>query len=117
MTPFGLRLKNVRQRRGFNQSALADILGVPTRIVSAAETGRGRPLTPRLLDLLDRELRLPEAESRELRMAAELSGQNLKVPPGATPMEIELLNRFVRAIETRSQGQRQALCASLEGVV
>lgn len=117
MTPFGLKLKNVRQKRGLNQSALADILGVQVRIVSAAETGRGRPFAPDLLALLSRELALPTLEAEELSQAAELSQQHLKVPSCATPLEIELLNKLVRSIETLPRGRRQALCASLEAFV
>lgn len=117
MTPFGLKLKNTRQKRGLSQRELAELLGIGARIISSAESGRGRPLTEAMIIRLGERMRLPDAETAELAQAAEVSDQTLRLPASATPIEIELMNRLVKAIKTNSWGQRQALCASLEALV
>ncbi|MGB2068202.1 MAG: helix-turn-helix domain-containing protein [Candidatus Puniceispirillaceae bacterium] len=47
MTPFGLKMRVLREERGLTQQQQADYLGVSKAYISALETGsRGRPSGP-----------------------------------------------------------------------
>src|SRR5262245_61148790 len=70
-SPFGLRLRQWRQRRGLSQLALAGRVGSTSRHISFLETGRSRPnrrMVLRLADALDVGLR----EANQLLNAAGL---------------------------------------------
>jgi transcriptional regulator with XRE-family HTH domain len=70
-SPFGVRLRSWRQRRGLSQLALASLVGSTARHLSFLETGRSRPsreMTLRLASALDVGMR----ESNQLLLAAGL---------------------------------------------
>jgi transcriptional regulator with XRE-family HTH domain len=84
-SPFGVRLRQWRQRRGLSQLALAGLVGSTSRHISFLETGRSRPsqdMTLRLATALDVGLReanalLRAAGLRAAYLESELDGRDL----------------------------------------
>ena len=73
MTPFGLKMRALREERGLTQQNQADYLGVSKAYISALETGsRGRPSGP-LVDQICAWLGLIWDDAEALKLLAALS--------------------------------------------
>ena len=99
MTPFGARLRDLRQARGMTMKAMAAAIGVSPAYLSALEHGkRGRPSW----DLLQRiigHLNIIWDEAEELERLAGLSHPRVVVDTeGLGPKATELANRLARSI-------------------
>jgi transcriptional regulator with XRE-family HTH domain len=99
MTPFGARLRDLRQARGMTMKAMAAAIGVSPAYLSALEHGkRGRPSW----DLLQRiigHLNIIWDEAEELERLAGLSHPRVVVDTeGLGPKATELANRLARNI-------------------
>ncbi len=115
MTPFGLRLRALREARGISQSALAAALHVSPAYLSALEHGRrGRP-TAGLIHQVNEFFGLIWDDADELVALARLSHPRVVVDTaGLSPAATELANRLAREIKRLPDSSIQALAAVLD---
>jgi transcriptional regulator with XRE-family HTH domain len=99
MTPFGARLRELRQARGMTMTAMAEAIGVTPAYLSALEHGkRGRP-TWGLLQRIIGHLNIIWDEAEELERLAELSHPRVVIDTeGLGPEATELANRLAERI-------------------
>lgn len=95
MTPFGARLREIREARGMTLKSMAAAIGVSPAYLSALEHGRrGRPT----FDLLQRiigHLNIIWDEAEELERLADLSHPRIVIDTeGLSPKATELANRL-----------------------
>jgi len=99
VTPFGARLRDIRQRQGLSQQAFARQLGVSSAYVSALEHGRrGRPSFAFVQGVIH-TLGVIWDEADELVRLAELSDPRVVIDTaGLDPAATLLANRLAREI-------------------
>lgn len=95
MTPFGARLRALREARGIALKDMAAELGVTAAYLSALEHGhRGRP-GPGLVMQICGMLGLIWDEAEELKRLAHLSRPKVTIDTGGlSPLATELVNRL-----------------------
>jgi transcriptional regulator with XRE-family HTH domain len=95
MTPFGARLRELREARGMTMKSMAAAIGVSPAYLSALEHGRrGRP-TWDLLQRIIGHLNIIWDEAEELERLADLSHPRIVIDTeGLTPKATELANRL-----------------------
>lgn len=100
MTPFGARLRALREEKGESLSGLAAAVGVSAAYLSALEHGkRGRPGF-HLVQKIIGHLGIIWDEAEELVELARLSHPRVTVDTsGLDPRATELANRLARDIE------------------
>ncbi len=116
MTPFGARLRTLRETRGISLTELATALHVSPAYLSALEHGRrGRP-TAGLIHQVNEHFGLIWDEADELVELARLSHPRVVVDTaGLSPAATELANRLAREIKRLPEGTIAALHAVLDG--
>jgi transcriptional regulator with XRE-family HTH domain len=116
MTPFGERLRALREARGVSQAALATALHVSPAYLSALEHGkRGRP-SAGLIHQVNEFFGLIWDEAEELVELARRSHPRVVVDTaGLSPAATELANRLAREIRTLDEPTLAALAAVLDG--
>ena len=99
MTPFGARLREIREARGMTLKSMAAAIGVSPAYLSALEHGRrGRP-TWDLLQRIIGHLNIIWDEADELGRLADLSHPRIVIDTeGLTPKATELANRLAECI-------------------
>jgi transcriptional regulator with XRE-family HTH domain len=99
MTPFGVRLRQLRAERGLNLKAMAEALGVSAAYLSALEHGRrGRP-THAMVVAICAQLNIIWDEADELHRLARLSHPRITVDTaGLSPQATELANLLAERI-------------------
>lgn len=99
MTPFGARLREIREARGMTLKAMAAAIGVSPAYLSALEHGRrGRP-TWDLLQRIIGHLNIIWDEAEELERLADLSHPRIVIDTeGLSPKATELANRLAERI-------------------
>ncbi|MBF0268105.1 MAG: helix-turn-helix transcriptional regulator [Alphaproteobacteria bacterium] len=99
MTPFGARIRQLRQDKGLTLSRMAEDLGVTPAYLSALEHGRrGRP-APGLIMQMCGVLNLIWDEAAELKELAKISHPKVTLDTsGLTPLATEFANRLQSAI-------------------
>jgi len=99
MTPFGARLRELRQARGMTMASMAEAIGVSPAYLSALEHGkRGRP-TWGLLQRIIGHLNIIWDEAEELERLADLSHPRVVIDTeGLSPKATELANRLSERI-------------------
>lgn len=99
MTPFGQRIRQLREDRGITMAALAQELEVSSAYLSALEHGhRGRP-SPMLIDRICAYFGLIWDDADELRQLGRLSHPRIVIDTsGLNPAATELANRLARDI-------------------
>ncbi|PKR88582.1 transcriptional regulator [Pleomorphomonas diazotrophica] len=99
MTPFGARLRELREARGMTLKSMAAAIGVSPAYLSALEHGRrGRP-TWDLLQRIIGHLNIIWDEAEELERLADLSHPRIVIDTeGLTPKATELANRLAERI-------------------
>ena len=99
MTPFGARLREIREARGMTLKSMAAAIGVSPAYLSALEHGRrGRP-TWDLLQRIIGHLNIIWDEADELERLADLSHPRIVIDTeGLTPNATELANRLAECI-------------------
>jgi transcriptional regulator with XRE-family HTH domain len=106
MTPFGARVRQLREARGIQLKRMAADLNVSAAYLSALEHGnRGRP-APGLVMQIAGYLGCIWDEVEELKRLAELSHPRVTIDTaGLTPDRTELANRLAESIRTLSDEQ------------
>jgi transcriptional regulator with XRE-family HTH domain len=115
MTPFGQRLRALREARGISQAALAAALHVSPAYLSALEHGRrGRP-SAGLIHQVNEYFGLIWDEADELVALARVSHPRVMVDTaGLSPAATAFANRLAREIRTLDAPTLAALDAVLE---
>lgn len=105
MTPFGARVRGIRQRQGLSLQEFAARLGVSSAYVSALEHGRrGRP-TFALVQAMIHALGVIWDEADELVRLAELSDPKIVIDTGGLePSATLFANRLGRMIRDLDAG-------------
>jgi transcriptional regulator with XRE-family HTH domain len=103
MTPFGVRLRQLRAERGITLKAMAEALGVSAAYLSALEHGRrGRP-THAMVVAICAQLNIIWDEADELSRLARLSHPRITVDTaGLSPAATELANLLAERIRRLS---------------
>lgn len=105
MTPFGARLREIREARGMTLKSMAAAIGVSPAYLSALEHGRrGRP-TWDLLQRIIGHLNIIWDEAEELERLADLSHPRIVIDTeGLSPKATELANRLGERIRNLDEG-------------
>jgi transcriptional regulator with XRE-family HTH domain len=117
MTPFGARLRALREARGVTLGELATALHVSAAYLSALEHGhRGRP-SPGLIHQVNEYFGLIWDDAEEIVRLARLSHPRVVVnTAGLSPEATALANRLARDIRQLPAEAIAALAAVLEAV-
>lgn len=115
MTPFGRRVRELREQRGMTLADMAGVLGVTPAYLSALEHGkRGRP-TFTLIQGVIHVLGVIWDEADELVRLADLSHPRVTVDTAGLDPEATLLaNRLAREITVLDPEDLTRLCAVLD---
>ncbi len=116
MTPFGERLRELREARGLPLKSMAEALGVSPAYLSALEHGkRGRP-THALVVAICAYLNIIWDEADELARLARLSHPRVTVDTaGLSPRATELANLLAERIHSLPSGRIEKMLALLDG--
>lgn len=117
MTPFGSRLRALREARGVSQAALAEALHVSPAYLSALEHGhRGRP-SPGLIHQVNEFFGLIWDDAEEMVRLARLSHPRVVLDTaGLSPEATALANLLAREIRRLPPEAIAALAAVLEAL-
>jgi transcriptional regulator with XRE-family HTH domain len=115
MTPFGEKLRNLRQERGVTLKEMAAALNVSSAYLSALEHGkRGRPSWHVLQGVLA-YFNIIWDEAEELVKLARISHPRITIDTqGLSPRATELANRLSKDIARLDEGQILKLLAALD---
>src|SRR4051794_27589234 len=118
MTPFGARLRALRESRGVSQAELAQALHVSPAYLSALEHGhRGRP-SPGLIHQVNEFFGLIWDDAEEMVRLARVSHPRVVVDTAGLSAEATALaNRLARDIRRLPPETIAALAAVLEGAL
>lgn len=99
MTPFGERLRELRDQHGMNQKQLAAALHVSPAYLSALEHGRRSPPTFQFVQKVIGVFNIIWDEAEELQRLAALSNPRVTIDTsGLDPAATELANLLARRI-------------------
>ena len=117
MTPFGARLRKLRDARGMTMAQLAATLQVSAAYLSALEHGhRGAPSTGLVHQVCD-AFGLIWDEADELARLARLSHPRVTVDTaGLSPEQTQLANRLAQTIRRLPPERVAAMLGLLDGV-
>jgi transcriptional regulator with XRE-family HTH domain len=115
MTPFGVRLRQIRTERGITLKQMAESLGVSPAYLSALEHGRrGRPAHPMVVALCA-QLNIIWDEADELIRLARLSHPRVTVDTaGLAPQATELANLLAERIRKLSPAEIERMLTVLK---
>lgn len=118
MTPFGERVRRLRQERGLLLKDMAAHLGVSSAYLSALERGeRGKP-TWTLIQGTIQYFNIIWDEADELARLADLSDPRIRVDTGGTtPQRTLLANRLARELAQLTDEEVEALLAVLDAAL
>ena len=114
MTPLGVRLRELRRRKGVTLSEMAIALDVTPAYLSALEHGkRGQLTTPRLHQICA-YFDIIWDEADDLRRLADISRPKITIDTaGLSPEATELVNRLAKKIGELDVNEIEALLAQL----
>jgi len=115
MTPFGRRMRELREAKGVTLQQMADALDVSPAYLSALEHGRrGRPSRPRVHQVCQ-YFNIVWDEADELQRLARLSHPRVTVDTsGLTPEATELANELAQRIRKLPREKVMALLEELK---
>ena len=117
MTPFGLRIRALRDEKGVSQKEMAAALGVSAAYLSALEHGRrGVPSWP-LIQKIVGYFNIIWDEAEDLQRLAAASHPRVTVDTaGLSPAATLLANRLAGMIEKLSEADIAELLQRLDGM-
>lgn len=115
MTPFGARIRSLRQARGISLKQMAEDLGVSAAYLSALEHGhRGRPSW--LLQRICGYLNIIWDDAEELAELAKMSHPRVTIDTaGLSPRATLLANELGRRIDKLDDAKLEQLLKLLRG--
>jgi transcriptional regulator with XRE-family HTH domain len=115
MTPFGERLRHLREARGLKLKDMAEELGVSATYLSALEHGRRSKPNWSFIQRVIHYFNIIWDEADELQRLADLSNPKITVETaGLSPKATELANRLARDIASLSDTELDAHLALLD---
>jgi transcriptional regulator with XRE-family HTH domain len=116
MTPFGLKMRELRRARGITLKSMAEDLQISPAYLSALEHGhRGRP-TPVLLRQICSFFNVIWDEAEEIHRLAAISHPRVVVDTaGLSPKATELANRLAERIGELDDAALDAALGLLKG--
>lgn len=115
MTPFGRRLRAMREARGATLSEMAEALGVSAAYLSALEHGRRPRPTPARLDQICAYFGVIWDEAEALKDLARLSNPRVTIDTAGLSAEAtELANRLAQRLRHLSRAEIADLLKRLE---
>lgn len=115
MTPFGERLRDLREQRGMNQKQLAETLHVSPAYLSALEHGRRSPPTFQFVQKVIGVFNIIWDDAEELQRLATLSNPRITIDTaGLDAKATELANHLAKRIGELDQPTLKALIGLLE---
>lgn len=115
MTPFGQRLRELREARGIALKTMADELGVTPTYLSALEHGRRSKPNWSFVQRVIHYFNIIWDEADELQRLADLSDPKAVIETGGlSPKATRLANRLARQIGDLSDDDLDRLLAILE---
>jgi transcriptional regulator with XRE-family HTH domain len=115
LTPFGAKVRDLREQRQESLQAMAEAIGVSAAYLSALEHGkRGKP-TWLLLQRIIAHFNVIWDEAEDLQRLAEISDPRIVVDTAKlSPAATELANRLAREIAHLSEAEIAAILAILK---
>ena len=116
MTPFGVKVRELRQKRKVTLKKMAEDLGVSSAYFSALEHGhRGQPGSG-LVQQICAYFNLIWDDAEELRRLAQLSHPRIVVDTaGLSPKATELANTLAEAIQDMDEETMEWVMAEIRG--
>lgn len=115
MTPFGARVRELRQARGATLSEMAEAIGVSAAYLSALEHGRRPRPTAARLDQICAYFQIIWDDAEELKELARRSRPRVVIDCGGlSPDAVRLGNALARQIGDLDPETLQAMLALLE---
>ena len=114
MTPFGERLRALREARGIKLKDMADELGVSSTYLSALEHGRRSKPNWSFVQRVIHYFNIIWDEADELQRLADVSDPKIAIETaGLSPKATELANRLSREIGGLSETDLDVILARL----
>jgi transcriptional regulator with XRE-family HTH domain len=114
MTPFGQRLRDLRQQHGRALKDMARALKVSSAYLSALEHGHRAQPKPGFVQQVAAYFNLAWDEVDELKALAELSDPKPGIDTrGLSPLATEVANRLKRRIKTLDEAALKAILKQL----
>jgi transcriptional regulator with XRE-family HTH domain len=115
MTPFGAKLRKLRQERGLTQAQMAEAVGVSSAYLSALEHGkRGRP-SWRLIQSIIAHLNIIWDEAEDLVRLSRVSHPKITIDTsGLSPTATELANELAISIAKLDEKQLVEVLAKVK---
>ncbi len=112
MTPFGQKIRGLRQERGISQKKMAAALGVSAAYLSALEHGRRSAPTWTLVQKIIGYFNVIWDDAEELQRLADVSQPRVTLDTsGLAPAATELANLLAREIGRLSEDDLRKLTA------
>jgi len=115
MTPFGAKLRRLRQERSLTQAQMAEAVGVSSAYLSALEHGkRGRP-SWRLVQAIIAHLNIIWDEAEDLVRLSRVSHPKITIDTsGLSPTATELANELAGSIAKLDEKQLVEVLAKVK---
>lgn len=118
MTPFGEKLRVLRNERGVSQKDMAKAIGVSAAYLSALEHGRRGAPSWTLIQKIIGYFNIIWDEAEELARLAETSHPRVKLDTsGLSPAATELANLLADNIEKLDEAELRRIIASIRAAL
>ena len=118
MTPFGEKLRSLRQERGVSQKDMASAIGVSAAYLSALEHGRRSAPTWTLIQKIIGYFNVIWDDAEELARLAEASHPRVRIDTSVlTPAATELANLLAENIEKLDEAELRRITASIRAAL
>jgi transcriptional regulator with XRE-family HTH domain len=115
MTPFGRKMRELRQERGLNQKDMAAALGVSAAYLSALEHGRRGVPTWALTQKIIGYFNIIWDEAEELQRLADVSHPRIVIDTsGLSPAATELANLLASSIAGLEEAEIRKIIVAIE---
>ena len=117
MTPFGARMRELRDRHGVTQKEMAEALQISTAYLSALEHGKRGAPSPMLVRQICGYFHIIWDEAEELERLSRISHPRVAVDTaGLSPRATELANLLAERIGDLSEDELAALLSNIRSI-